>query len=96
MATNAPAAQPLLRPAEAAERLAVSLTTLRRLVRSGEVPALRVGGSLRFDPQELADYLYGDAEAFHARGASSRPADARLGPDAVTFPSGAKTSRDVA
>jgi excisionase family DNA binding protein len=48
----------LLSIPQVAERLAVSIPTVRRLVQRGELPALRVGGSLRVDSDELGRWLY--------------------------------------
>ena len=53
--------RPLLSVAATAERLGVSDKTVRRLISSGVLPALRVGAQLRIDPDELDDYAYGDA-----------------------------------
>jgi excisionase family DNA binding protein len=39
----------LVAPPEAATRLGVSLSTLRRRIRSGEVPVTRIGRSIRVD-----------------------------------------------
>jgi excisionase family DNA binding protein len=47
-------ATPLLTPAEAARLLGVSRSTMYRLVERGAVPVLRVGGQLRFEPEQLA------------------------------------------
>ena len=58
MSTSVPE-KPLLTPRETAEWMKVSTRTLRRLVERGEVPALRVGRQVRFDPAELASYVYG-------------------------------------
>jgi len=40
-------------PTQAAERLQVSTRTLLRLIKRGEIPALRVGRSWRIDPAAL-------------------------------------------
>lgn len=40
-----------------AGRLDVSITTVRRLIRRGELPALRVGTQFRIDPDELEEWL---------------------------------------
>ena len=47
----------LLRINDVADRLAVSRDTVYRLVRSGELVALRVGERLRFRVSDLEDYL---------------------------------------
>ena len=56
MSTTAPD-RPLLNVYKASQRLAVSEKTIRRMIRNGELSAFRVGGSLRFDAQELEDWL---------------------------------------
>jgi len=56
MSTTAPD-RPLLNVYKAARRLSVSEKTIRRLIRSGELPALKVGNSLRIDPAELERWL---------------------------------------
>ncbi len=43
----------LLRPQEAADRLTVSLSTLRRLIKDGRLPVVRVGHAIRIRPQDL-------------------------------------------
>jgi excisionase family DNA binding protein len=56
--------RPLLTVREAADRLRCSEKTVRRLIRRGELPALRVGRtSLRIDEAELKRYLYSDGDA---------------------------------
>jgi excisionase family DNA binding protein len=55
--------RPLLSLRATAERLSVSTRTVRRLVATGQLPALKVGGQLRFDPAELEQWLYGDPES---------------------------------
>ncbi len=50
----------LLSLAETSERLSVSVSTVRRLVSSGLLPAVRVGHQLRVDPDELERYVYAD------------------------------------
>jgi excisionase family DNA binding protein len=43
-------ASPLLTVAQAAERLAVSEKSVRRLIAAGKIPAVKIGGSVRVDP----------------------------------------------
>jgi excisionase family DNA binding protein len=43
----------LLRVRDVAERLSVSEPTVRRLVSSGELRRVRLGGSVRFRPQDV-------------------------------------------
>jgi excisionase family DNA binding protein len=53
--------EPLMRPAEVAERLDVSVATIYRLVDRGELRAIRLGGGpsarLRIAPAELERFL---------------------------------------
>jgi excisionase family DNA binding protein len=53
----APVRPAVLDKAEAAIYLKVSVTTVLRLVRSGELPHTRVGRSIRFRPADLDAYL---------------------------------------
>ncbi len=48
---------PVLDIAAAAACLGVSVSTVRRLVRAGTLPAFRVGRQLRFRVEELDAYL---------------------------------------
>jgi excisionase family DNA binding protein len=41
-----------------AELLAVSVPTVRRLIARGEVPAVRIGHSVRVSPDELRAWLF--------------------------------------
>ena len=47
----------LLTVQETAERLAVSVDTVRRLIARGELPALKVGKQIRLDPLELEKWV---------------------------------------
>lgn len=47
----------LLTAAEVAERLRVSTMTVYRLIRSGELPAVRVGRNYRVRSDDLLSYL---------------------------------------
>jgi len=49
--------QPLLRPEEVAEALAVSKVTVYRLARSGELASVRIRGQSRSRPEALEGYL---------------------------------------
>ena len=42
---------------EAAEQLMVSITTIRRLVKAGDLRCVRVGNALRFNEKCLADFI---------------------------------------
>jgi excisionase family DNA binding protein len=48
----------LLTVAEVQERLRISRRTAYRLIERGDIPALRIGGSLRVDSAELEAWLY--------------------------------------
>lgn len=47
----------LIQANEAAARLGVSLQRIYELTRLGLVPAVRLGRSIRFDPQQLEAYI---------------------------------------
>ncbi|MGE5607810.1 MAG: helix-turn-helix domain-containing protein [Bacillota bacterium] len=47
----------LLTPRDAAERLTISERTLWGLAESGEVPCVRIGRSVRYDPADLRAYI---------------------------------------
>ena len=47
----------LLRLGDVADELAVSLSTVKRLVRAGELPVVRVGSSVRVRPDDLRRYV---------------------------------------
>lgn len=49
--------QPLLTAAEVAEDLRVSTMTVYRLIRRGELPAVRVGRNYRVRAEDLEAYL---------------------------------------
>lgn len=58
MSTNAPDVTPAVwKKEDAARYLDISVVTLLRLVRAGEVPHTRVGRSLRFTKSALDRYL---------------------------------------
>lgn len=49
----------VLTAAEAAELLRVSLRTVYRMCRTGEIPHRRIGESLRFSRRQLLEWLEG-------------------------------------
>jgi excisionase family DNA binding protein len=57
--TSVVLSRPLLNVRSVADRLSVSEKTVRRLIESGRLPAVRVGGQVRIDPDELEAWLYG-------------------------------------
>jgi excisionase family DNA binding protein len=65
---------------EVAELLCVSEATIQRWVRGREVPALRIGDTIRFDPGLLADWIEqrsiasGEADAASRQRRDSHPA----------------------
>ncbi len=57
-------AEKLLTIDDVSERLSVSISTVRRIVREGLLPAYRVGGRLRFKLHEVDAYV--DAQRIDA------------------------------
>jgi excisionase family DNA binding protein len=57
------ALEPLLTVAAVCRLLAVSKQTVYRLVRAGELKPTRVGDRLRFEPDDVRDYLERHREA---------------------------------
>jgi excisionase family DNA binding protein len=57
MPTTATEARPFLSPAETAAMLSVSRYTVYRLIRSGQLPSVRVGGQIRLPRRTLAQRL---------------------------------------
>ena len=47
----------LLKPAEAAKRLQIGERTLWRLTDAGEIPCIRIGRSVRYDPADLRAWI---------------------------------------
>ena len=45
--------EPLLKPEETAELLSISPRTLWTLTKKGEIPCVRVGRAVRYDPPDL-------------------------------------------
>jgi excisionase family DNA binding protein len=54
---TAPKAVRLLTPDEASQFLGVSTKTLRRLVKNGEIPAVKVSKSMRFELAQLQAFV---------------------------------------
>lgn len=54
---TAPKAVRLLTPDEAGQFLGVSTKTLRRLVKNGEIPAVKVSKSMRFELAQLQAFV---------------------------------------
>ena len=53
----------LLTPIEVQEALRISRRTFFRLIRSGELPAVRIGKQLRVSPAELKNWIYSRDDA---------------------------------
>jgi excisionase family DNA binding protein len=47
----------LLRPIEAADAIGVSRSTIYQLLASGELPSIRIGGSIRVPLDKLRDWI---------------------------------------
>jgi excisionase family DNA binding protein len=54
----------ILTPREAAEYLSVHVRTIYRLVKQGEIPSRKVGGSWRFKKGVLDEWLSGQEKPF--------------------------------
>jgi excisionase family DNA binding protein len=52
-ASTSPSTMPLLSPADVAARCGVHVETVRRAIRSGQLPALKVGSRFRIDPADI-------------------------------------------
>jgi len=50
---------PLHTAAEVAERLNLSVRTIRRMIADGRLPIVRIGGSIRIRPETLAALIQG-------------------------------------
>ncbi len=61
-----PLSLPFLTVRDVANELRLDRSTVYRLVERGEIPAVRVGGSIRIDPAELRAYIYGPPPEGHA------------------------------
>lgn len=48
---------PLLKVKEVADRLSVGISTVYRLIRSGEIPSINIGRLLRIDQEDLELYI---------------------------------------
>jgi excisionase family DNA binding protein len=56
-------ARPLLSVRAVASKLSVSEKTVRRLIESGRLPAVRVGARVRIDQAELEAFVFGATDA---------------------------------
>lgn len=55
--------QLLLRPSEAADAIGVGRATVYALIRRGELPAVRIGESVRIPAEELKKWVEGKRQA---------------------------------
>ena len=69
--------KPFLSVSEVASRLCVSVKTAYNLVNSGQIPHVRIGGSIKVRSEDLARYL---ATNYHPGTAGSAPATAEQSP----------------
>jgi excisionase family DNA binding protein len=67
----------LVNTAKAARELGVSVQHLRRLVREGLVPAIRLGASVRFDPTALQKWVMQGGKVWPGRERYHPPATQR-------------------
>ena len=56
----------LLKPKEAAEALAIGIRKLRSLTAGGELPCVRIGRAVRFDPADLRAFIERQKSGVHA------------------------------
>jgi excisionase family DNA binding protein len=49
--------KPFYTPKALAQRLSVNLKTVRRMLKSGEIPSYSIGTAVRIDPQDVDCYL---------------------------------------
>ena len=56
-ASTHPVVKPLLTYREAGELLGVTARTIFKLVRDGEIPNVKFGGSVRIDPDDLRVFI---------------------------------------
>ena len=86
--------RPLMTVPQAAERLNVSEKTVRRLIEAEILPALRVGGSIRVEADELNGWL-GERRTNSAVGDSSVQAVGRSSVDTPAERDGTSRSREA-
>jgi excisionase family DNA binding protein len=55
----------LLRPLEVCKMLNIHRQTLHRMVHSGDIPAYRVSGAIRFKPSDVEQYIIGNMVVTH-------------------------------
>jgi excisionase family DNA binding protein len=68
----------LLRPAEAAALLAVSIKTIRRLARAGQLPSVAIGTCLRFRLEDVQRFIEANRRETPAQVAPLRGGGQRL------------------
>ena len=61
----------LLRPAEVAESLGIGRSKVYELISSGQLPSIRIGGSLRVPIDKLTDWLEQGAAGADRKGSRS-------------------------
>jgi excisionase family DNA binding protein len=66
-------AEGMLSIKEVADRLDVSVMTVRRLVWKGDLPAFKIGGRLKFDPEAVEYYLKEQAYQPKVKSAGDKP-----------------------
>lgn len=52
-----PELETLLKPEEVAQKLQLGVSTVYHLAHRGQLPGLKIGGTLRFSPATLTKYL---------------------------------------
>ena len=49
--------QIFFKPKEVAEKLRISKVTISRMIKSGEMPSIKIGGQYRIPSERLKDYM---------------------------------------
>lgn len=73
MLTLALGVETMLSIKEVASRLGISVMTVRRLIWDGELPAYKIGGRLKVDPDALERYRQSSAYQPKARDDEAQP-----------------------